>query len=201
LPESYLAACTLFNLSGLEDAKTMVLNFVPSQKDEEAESVYSYQRPEDDSWSTIRTLESALKDYAPYVTKAKYQTVHSVEQQAARWCMNVVRNLVTDKDNAVVVGTKTAIPVLAAFFLDTSQRDLGLWTRDSLEDACLMVLVRCATYDECLPHLNRPETARALSKLSKVGGIHQTRAVLLLHRFQEVDDDKKSRFGETLASF
>lgn len=167
----------------------MLFNYVPVYDDNtnEAASTYSYQLPEDDPHSTIRTLESLLKECVPYVN----QKVNSVEQQCCRWSMNVIRNLVTVSENAVAVGTKTAIPVLAVQCLshaDTS--NLKKWTRDSLEDACLMILVHVCKIETCLNAMKQNQTATdklmtILEELEETQGIHRTRAVALMDRFDE----------------
>ena len=198
LAESYLAAVTLLNLSYLQDdhAKTMLFNYVPiPDGNQEATETYSLQLPIDNPLSLIRTLESVLKDFVRYVGR---KDVHSVEQQCCRWSMNVVRNLVTVQENAVAVGCKTVIPAVAAECLahaDTS--DLSQWTRDSLEEACLMLLVHVCQMDECLDLLK--ENNRATSQvmivcenLEAARGIHQTRAAALLERFEEATASARS---------
>jgi hypothetical protein len=187
--ESYLATVALLNLSYLQDdhAKTMLYNYVPARDNGEAATKYTYQLPGDNPYSTIRTVESLLREYVPYAN----QKINSVEQQCCRWSMNVVRNLVSVPDNALAVGTKTAIPALAAQCLSGADTtNLKKWTRDSLEDACLMLLVRVCKIDKCLNVLKKDQTATdqlvaVCEELEDAQGIHQTRAVALLERFDE----------------
>lgn len=193
LAESYLAAVTLLNLSYLQDdhAKTMLFTYIPIlDTNKEASETYSYQLPVDNPLSLIRTLESVMKEFCVYVPQ---RHIHSVEQQCVRWCMNVVRNLVsTVHDNAVVVGMKTFIPAIAAECLshaDTS--NLNHWTRDSLEDACLMLLVHVCKIDACLERLKSNERVmdQAIAVCeeleSSAEGIHQRRAAALLERLDD----------------
>lgn len=192
--ESYLAAVVLLNLSYLPDdhAKTTLYNFVPSRvhnQNGEAASQYSYQLPGDDPHSTIRTLESLLKDYVPYLN----HKVNSVEQQCCRWSMNVLRNLVTVPEFASAVGTKTAIPVLAVLCLSHADAsNLKAWTRDSLEDACLVLLVRVCKIEASVVALKENKSAldqllTVCEELEGTQGIHQARAGALFERLDEVN--------------
>ena len=191
MAESYLAAVTLLNLSYLQDdhAKNMLFTYIPiPDGNEDASATYSYQQPVDHPLSLIRTLEAVMKDFYVYVPQ---KDVHSVEKQCVRWCMNVVQNLVsTVQDNAFVVGTKTIIPAIAAACLshaDTS--NLSHWTRDSVEDASLMLLVHVCRIDECLEAMKQnhrvvDQVVTVCEQLeSSAEGIHQTRASALLERF------------------
>lgn len=194
LPESFLAAVTLLNLSYLQDdhAKMTLYNYIPtvvSDDNSGAASTYTYQLPGDDPISTIRTLESLLKDCFPYIN----QKVNSVEQQCCRWSMNVVRNLVTVPENALAVGTKTAIPALAVAALSQADTaDLRTWVRASLEDACLMLLVHVCKIDACVNSLKENKAAlenllNVCEKLDGSPGIHQMRAAALFQRLDDVD--------------
>ena len=152
LAESYLAAVTLLNLSYLQDdhAKNMLFTYIPTPDfNEDASVTYSYQLPVDNPFSLIRTLEATMKDFYVYVAQKQ---VHSVEKQCVRWCMNVVRNLVsTVQENAFVVGSKTVVPAIAAECLSHADAsNLNHWTRDSVEDASLMLLVHVCRIDACL---------------------------------------------------
>ena len=193
MAESYLAAVTLLNLSYLQDdhAKNMLFTYIPiADVNEDASVTYSYQLPVDNPLSLIRTLEAVMKDFYVYMPQKQ---VHSVEKQCVRWCMNVVRNLVsTVHDNALVVGTKTFVPAIAAECLshaDTS--NLNHWTRDSVEDASLMLLVHVCRIDECLEAMKQNQrlidhvVAVCEQLESSTDGIHQRRASALLERFED----------------
>jgi len=195
LAESYLASVTLLNLSYLQDdhAKNMLFSYVPitDGSNEAASETYSYRLPIDNPLSLIRTLESILKDFVVYVGPP-HDKSNSVEQQCVRWSMNVARNLVTVHENAVAVGTRTLIPAIAAECLshaDTS--NLSRWTRDSMEDACLMLLVHVCKIDDCLNVLKAndkltEQVVTVCETLESSGeGIHQKRAEALLERFEE----------------
>jgi len=182
LAESYLAAVCLFNLSYLEDAKDMLMNYVPSKLDR-VRTEYKYQLPAENEESLLRVVESMLKDFTPYLKRH----VHSVQAEAVRWSMGLMRNLVTNADNAVFVAHKTVIPSLAVKYLRDSTDDLAHWTRDSLPDSSLMLLVHLVNFDECLEPLNTQETREALKQLDGKGGIHEMRASAVLCRLQGED--------------
>lgn len=198
LAESYLAAVTLLNLSYLRDdhAKNMLFTYVPvPEENQEATETYSYQPPVDNPLSLIRTLEAVMRDFVGFVPR----DVNSVEQQCCRWSMNVVRNLVTVEENAVAVGTKTVIPAIAAECLSHADTtNLSQWTRDSLEDASLMLLIHVCKLDQCLRGLitNDRLTDQVMTVCEKLetqaGGIHSTRAGALLERFEEAAASARS---------
>lgn len=186
LNESYLSIAVLTNLSSFQDdhAKVMLLNFVVSSAPKEtAPETYKLKLPIDDPDSLLRTLEALLTDYAPYSQQ------ESVEQQGCRWAVNVMRNLVTVDENAISVA-KTSIPAIAVQFLTIAKLDLKKWTRDSLEDASLMLLVHLGKLDTCLELLTPNEslvqaTIEVLEKIQETEGIHQKRAEALVERLEE----------------
>jgi hypothetical protein len=79
--------------------------------------------------------------------------VSTVEAATTRWCIAMLRNLATVPENAQVIATTTAIPLLTAHCLimstsalpqqasGSSSNDLSHWARDSLEDSSLMLLL------------------------------------------------------------
>jgi hypothetical protein len=217
--ESYLAAACLFNLSYLDDAKPRLLRYVAAQLsgeggpgddgDRAAALSYEFYLPEDHPCSLLRILESLVSEYAGFVGSPSPEsgappsspspsasTSTSVQREAVRWSMGALRNLVTNApDNAVLVGTKTRVPCLAAACLEATDRDdLALWFPGSLEDSCLALLAHVAVQPECRPALARmePNLRRALSRLEGRGGIHEVRAGAILGR---VDDEAKQDGG------
>jgi hypothetical protein len=196
--ESYLALVTLLNLSYIQDnhAKVAMYNYIAKPNagitdNNDAQSQYGIQQPIDNPLSTIRTLESIVQDYAPYVISRR--TVNSFELQCCRWSMNVIRNLInTIPAYAMAVGQSTAIPVFAVQFLIKSDTtNLGTWTRDSVEDACLMILIHTCRHDDCVQVLKSNTNAMEellmfCEELKKTNtGIHQIRASALLDLFEE----------------
>jgi hypothetical protein len=196
--ESYLVLVALLNLSYIQDdhAKTAIYNHIPQKShhdssNNEAASQYSYQLPGDNPLSTIRTLESLLQDCVPYVVNRR--SINSIEQQCCRWSMNVIRNLInTIPTHAIAVGKNTLIPALAVQCLAKSDTtNLTTWTRDSLEDACLMILVHICRIDDCIVVLKKNKVA--MDELLAVceelkntkPGIHQLRAASLLDRLED----------------
>ena len=108
-----------------------------------------------------------MADFVQYVKQ-----VGSVEQQCCRWSMNVIRNLVTQEEIAVIVATKTSFPALAGECLAVADTtDLRKWTRDSLEDACLMLLVHVCKTDDGLESLKQRTINQVTQGLREVGGV------------------------------
>lgn len=184
LEESYLAAACLFNLSLLEDGKMLMLSYtVPLSSLSGAKATQHIDnRPEDDtlSLSLLRILEKLMLDYAPFLAASTAKT--SVQSEAFRWSMGILRNLVTNQYNARIVALKTIVPALAVNCLNQAATNTYLeqWTRDSLPDACLMLLIHLAQSDEeCLTPLRGTDYTDALTKI-KGGGIHELRAKVLL---------------------
>jgi hypothetical protein len=209
--ESYLAAACLFNLSYLDDGRDKMLRYVAGHLAREDDSSpalsYDFFLPEDHPCSLLRILESLVVEYAGFVAAPPSSSsvaaapspssCASVQREAVRWSMAVLRNLVTNaRDNAVVVGTKTNIPTLAIAFMDATDRDLALWAPDSLEDSCLLLLAHVAVQPECQPALRRlePDLVRALTKLRGKGGIHEVRAnAILSHVKDEVEERRREQ--------
>jgi hypothetical protein len=191
--ESYLAAACLFNLSYLGDAKFKLLRYVAAHlaREDEGNSPalsYEFHLPEDNPCSLLRILESLLVEYTGFVGAPSVGVQASVQREAVRWSMATLRNLVTNApDNAVVVGTKTNIPALAISCLDLTDRDLELWSPDSLEDSCLMLLAHVAVRPESRASLVRllPDLDRVLAKLRGKGGIHEVRANAIFSHLKE----------------
>lgn len=99
--------------------------------------------------------------------------------------MGVIRNLVTLRDIAVAVGTRTRIPAVAVDCLVHSIKPLYGWTQNSLEDSSLMLLIHLAQHEECLSPLRSlvdEAMIQALGKLQGTGSIHEVRASALLAR-------------------
>ena len=194
--ESYLALTTLLNLSYIQDdhGKAAIYNYVPTLSNGanvDAASQYGAQLPIDNPLSTIRTLESILQDYVPYIIRRR--KVNSVELQCCRWSLNILRNLIsTIPAFCIAIGQQTAIPALSVQCLAKSDTtNLGSWTRDSIEDACLMILIHICRYDECVQLLQ--QNVVAMDELLAIceeikntsPGIHQLRATALLDRLEE----------------
>lgn len=186
LPESYLAAVCLFNLSYLDDAKSMLLTYIPKTF-HRVRTEYHYQPPAENSESLLRVFESLIESFSPYLV----HNIQNVQAEAVRWCMGTIRNLVSSRNSATLVANSTLIPQLAIKYLQECDDDLAFWSRDSLPDACLMIIVHLAQYDECLDAISSVETRTAMKKLDGRGGIHELRAKAILSRL----DGKESAFS------
>jgi hypothetical protein len=190
--DCYLSAAVLFNLSHLDDGKTRLMLYgTPPDK---VLDTYEHHSPENNPYSVLRTLESLLIDYVPVVVSNG--PVHSVQAEAARWVFGVFRNLATLPENATTL-SQTKIPFLALQCLLATSKPLDQWTKDSLEDACGMLLLHLARHDECISALSEQLDAASLhafqQKLAGLGGIHELRAQTLCKRlvFEEKKDDAK----------
>ena len=213
--ESYLAAVCLFNLSFLQDGKALLFSFVPTEPpQQQPQSSYRHYAPTDNPISLLRTLESGMQEFLPYVITANSDTdnngddhhppVKSVERQAVRWCMGLFRNLASAvPEHAVTLARHTRIPAMAIACLHDASLSihLNLWTRDSLMDASLMLLVHIAQHDATtLRHTETDMLLQVLERLHGRGGIHETRAMALLKcltgsnkEVVDEQDEKKER--------
>lgn len=206
--ESYLALVALLNLSYIQDdhAKAVMFNYVlkapNASSTMEGRNNYGFQLPIDNMLSSTRILESMIQDYIPYVDRQR--GVNSIELQCCRWSMNVIRNLIaTSPTHSTAIAQRTKIPFLAIQFLTKSDpTNLATWTRDSLEDASLMVLIHICRFDECVNVLKSNSAAVdqliAFCKEMKNMriGIHPLRASALLDRLQtplQVEEDNVHR--------
>jgi len=99
--------------------------------------------------SCLKILERMLIDYVPLVvaeqqlnTRQHRKSPSSVQYEAVRWSIGIVRNLIAScPGNAALVASFTRIPELAATCFASSRRDLSYWSRDSMEESCLMLWV------------------------------------------------------------
>jgi hypothetical protein len=193
LPESYLATTCLFNLSYLEDTKKSMFAYVPTVTfvSTEVQSAYHHRPPLENPGSLLRILESLLKDYSGYLQAA---AVNSVEGEAIRWTMGVLRNLATVKDNAIELTQQTVVPALALHFLKTSTNELSLWSRDSLEDSCLLLTANLVQScpAEYLKRIDRATARKALGKIQGKGGIHDMRATSVLALLEEETENPEA---------
>jgi hypothetical protein len=196
LEESYLAVACLFNLSQLDDGKRILLQYAPmswSTLDD------TFDKPFDNPHCVLRILEQLLDDYTPYL--AASMGMVSVQGEAVRWSLATLRHLVTDSHNACAVATQTGIPALAWQCLDLAASHIPLhqWTRDSLPDACLMLLVHLTQHDECLPTLREQDYDTTLKKI-RGGGIHELRARTLWGVLRHEDPERTDDFDIAMES-
>jgi hypothetical protein len=193
--DSYLAAVSLFNLSFYEDAKTTLMTYLPICNDLVKDD-YSYTRPADNPDSLVRVMESVVKDYAPVVLANPL--VHSVQAETCRWSMGTLRNFATHRDNAYIIAQSTVFPQIAAQLVkEFSHHDLALWTRDSLPDACIMLLVHLVKYDDCIALLDKETIMDSLSVIKTRGGIHAMRAIAVVLRLEGKESYETLVLGKT----
>jgi hypothetical protein len=151
-------------------------------EDSDVQSGYKcHKAPSDNEKSLLRVVEALLMDFTPYLQKQMEHELRQQQQQASasslspsssshrqskpvstveaattRWCIAMLRNLATVPENAQIIATTTAIPLLTAHCLimstsalpqfnssgsGSSSNDLSHWARDSLEDSSLMLLL------------------------------------------------------------
>jgi hypothetical protein len=177
LAESYLALVTILNLSYIPDinGKVLLLNFGASAN-------------RNDPSSLLHTLETVLNDFAPHV-----QHKNSVEQQCCRWSMNILRRLLTTHEAAYEVTVRAVSVVESAVSCLEAADTVNLknWTKDSLEDASLMVLVHLVQHEDCLEILvvDHGELVESMygvcDTLAKsTVNLHQQRAVAVMERLE-----------------
>lgn len=176
--ECYLAVVCLYNLSLLTEAKSILFRYIPQP---ESRSETFSEKPT----SLLRTIELLTKDCLPFVIKENSSEVLSVEREAVRWSLCLMRHLSAVKENAILVANETIFPFAAIQCLELSLqhgKDLGFWRQDSLETSSLMILVHLAQHGEDGVSRMRSYTnvLPVLRQLKGRGGIHESRAVTLL---------------------
>ncbi|GAX14011.1 hypothetical protein FisN_5Lh072 [Fistulifera solaris] len=197
--ECYLAVVCLFNLSLLPEAKPILFRYVPSQRKPETHSETYLKK----TMSLLRTIESLTRDCLPFVINLDHASdVLSVEREAVRWSLCLMRHLSALKENAVVVANETMFPSAAIQCLEVSLQtnsDLGFWRQDSLETSSLMILVHLAQHGaKCVERLRSYTNVQpVLRQLKGKGGIHELRAITVLRILEETpietDSGKTSR--------
>lgn len=131
-----------------------------------------------DSHSLLRTLESMMQVYKPFLMSE----VVSLERESIRWAMGLLRNL-SRRDTHCATIAKTNIPCLITYIICASPHPVAHWTENSLEDMSLLVLSRLARNDAAKDLLNSCDTVKVMYQIVGEGGIHATRAdsiILLL---------------------
>ena len=185
LPEVHIAAASLYNLSFLEETKLMLLQYTPPPSlmmGEEGSAISKSQS------SLLRIVEDMVVDFTPCLSLGTRKTTSTVEAASVRWCMALMRNLVTERDNATIVAAKTKFPVLAAQILLESDGDLSHWKRDSVEDSSLLLLLLLVRTggDEACRAMDCGELRAACHAVSQYPGIHGVRAGVIAQRLEEV---------------
>ena len=93
---------------------------------------------------------------------------------------------------------KCTVPLVAVECLSHADTtNLTTWTRNSLEDACLMLLVRVWRVDDCLKAFKENKVAvdklvGVCDQLKGTRGIHQARAAALLEGLDEHNSSSQS---------
>lgn len=124
-----------------------------------------------DSNSLLRTLESMMQAYKPFLISE----VVSLERESIRWAMGLLRNL-SKRDKHCATIARTNIPYIICDIICDSPHPVAHWTEDSLEDMSLLVLARLARNDAVKELLNNFDTVKAVYQIAGKGGIHATRA-------------------------
>ncbi len=189
--ECYLAVVCLYNLSLLPEAKPILFRYIPSQRRPETHSATYLKK----TTSLLRTIESLTKDCLPLVINIDHASdILSVEREAVRWSLCLMRHLSALRENAVVVANETIFPLAAIQCLQVSLQsniDLGFWRQDSLETSSLMILVHLAQNgEECVERLRSYTNVQpVLRQLKGKGGIHELRAITVLQILEEAPID------------
>ena len=179
LPDCHLAAVCLYNLVLVDDArKRELLVYIPPTA-----TLSTNGRPRDHPQCLLRVLERIVIEYSPFVQ----QPVHSVQVEAFRWSMGVLRHLAVAQPS---LAQATKIGDVAAQALTYAPDDLALWTPDSWPDACLMVLVHLVRSGEA-DALDATLVLAAVGRLRGRGGIHEQRATAIAQQLTGMDEKKE----------
>jgi len=110
----------------------------------------------------------------------------SVEGEAVRWTIGLVRNLTSTKEGCLILG-QTQLPKLMTTIISGSNPDVRFWGRDSLEDFCVQSLVHLAQHAPSLVVLRNIGAKDSLAHLVGQGGIHDLRAATIIARIEEFE--------------
>jgi hypothetical protein len=128
--------------------------------------LYKHMAPYKNPHSLLKILEGLLNDYVPVVL-ASFQDFHnlrtmlsdspkqhalppaSVQSEAVRWTMGIIRNLTASHAvNASIVTEYTPVVIQYAVQLLAAspvRNDVAAWNQHSLEDSCLLLLLQLTT--------------------------------------------------------
>ena len=208
--EVHLVCAIFFNLSFLHDGKAKLIHYIPP----DAATSTSHRKLDasmaalDNPRSLIRTLERIMMAFQPFVApaldspttsmdggvsakkKKRAADTCTVERQALRWTLGMMRNLchaTTDanpttanptkknvhsttfsQECAQVIG-KTQIPQIAlALIRYTPCRDHGHWRTQSLEDLALSFLVELALREQEYQSRHQKENPKLVHALHDI---------------------------------
>ena len=171
VPETtYLCCICLMNLSCLEDGVEQIMKFSP---------LFSAREPSprrrcrsnsltpwlDDPNSTLRSLESLMKDQQPFLMSRTF----SVEGEAIRWAVGLLRNLTRTNNHCAMIA-KTEIPALVLGFVERTPHPVIKWATDSLEEMSLTVVDQLAACPESCEKLKESGAAYILGSIKTGAG-------------------------------
>ena len=229
LPECHLVVACLFNLSFYDEAKGVLLNYVPAvslqHSDQETPEEYTFSQPTEKRDSFLRILERVTNEFVPYYVQHKNATMYndprsrrqkaqptSVESSTLRWTFCLLRNLASNPDHAILLATTTRFPAAALEILQVVRHtDLSQWSHDSLPEACLVFWVWLVqASEEVCRHLHKVfgedeelSAVKILEPLITQQGIQSVRARMVSNRLggNKVIDPSIEEKLRSMASF
>jgi hypothetical protein len=91
----------------------------------------------------LRSIETLMQEHRPFLVSK----VLSVEGEAIRWSVGLMRNLTKKEEHCAIIG-KTEIPCLILSFVRQSPHPIIRWTKDSIEVMSLTVLENMAAFED-----------------------------------------------------
>ena len=181
LPQCYLCLTCLMNISFLEDAAKPIIYFSPTLAVEGRvkRSRQLHHNPLDDPNSLLRIIEKKMEIYSPYLSK----NVFSVEAEAVRWSVGLLRNLSKTDAHATLI-SRTEMPRLIVSYIKNCQRPVVKWTKDSLEEMSLQVLCNLVRWPKSKRILSSVNTVEAMEPILGAGGIHDFRAGMIKYALE-----------------
>jgi hypothetical protein len=185
--EIHLVCAILFNLSFLKDGKAILINY-----------------NNNNNKTLLMILQDLMRHFLPFATTGSSSSSDdSVERQALRWTLGMMRNLCQDTTLAVIIANTTEIPQMALELLHHSSAmeclqqqqqqqqsaASSLWRSQSLEDLALGMWIELALRENeasptcLLPTLYQLKCRSHLQRIIPLGGIHGIRAQAIVKRF------------------
>ena len=124
--------------------------------------------------SFINSMERCMKTFTPFLQSE----VLSVEKEAIRWSLGLLRNITKTKEHCALI-IETEIPAMIVSFIKSTNSPVLQWTENSIEESSLLIMCNLVQYNIGQDALKRLKAHKAVEPIIGKGGIHDFRAGMI----------------------
>ena len=121
--------------------------------------------------SFINSMERCMKTFTPFLQSE----VVSVEKEAIRWSLGLLRNITKTKEHCALI-IETEIPAMIVSFIKSTNSPVLQWTENSIEESSLLIMCNLIQYTVGQDALKRLKAHKVVEPIIGKGGIHDYRA-------------------------